>query len=323
MNEETNQMDQHDDWQQIKGIGPSIAQALLYLGFNCYGDLADYTPERLADLLKSELPSISAQRIERDDWLGQAQALAQSNEANLPASTGMESDQDRSAPPQTGGGHDQQWREVADFFVSFGYARDPDGTEHLQTKVHHSQEDIFERWEGVATGQLLRWMLQQADLGEAVEQPVEAPAVADEIPAGPEAGPAANAGEPVAAEAAFLELADLWISEVRTPVTMPGFPSPTLLQAEGRLSLSGPAAPTLIEHKLPFTIEFYLLDPQTDQSRLVTTYSGRLRPGVLSYDIQQHFPVPPAGRYQLYLVARLLPPGAAVTHVQGPVIRVD
>ncbi len=60
--------------RRIRGIGPAYERALLGLGITSIEQIAALTPqdiERIAPLIKAR-----ADRILRDDWVGQAQALA-------------------------------------------------------------------------------------------------------------------------------------------------------------------------------------------------------------------------------------------------------
>lgn len=63
-----------DDLTRIKGIGPGLAQQLDTLGIRSFAQLAALTPEELAEI-DEKLTSIKG-RCFRDDWLGQAKALA-------------------------------------------------------------------------------------------------------------------------------------------------------------------------------------------------------------------------------------------------------
>lgn len=205
----------------------------------------------------------------------------------------------------------KNWREVAAFFISFGYVRDKGGEERLHTKVQ-LRGGKAEQWEGVAPDQLIRWMASQAGLPlpPEPESPVETASLAE-------------ATLPLLPAEATLELAGLWVSEVTTPA-LAGKPQGIgLLRAEGRLNLSGATAHDLTTDRLPFNIELYLVNTQTHQSRLVATQSGQLGIGELSYEFRQDFPIPAAGRYQLYAVARLLTPDDAIVHLQGPIIKVE
>jgi hypothetical protein len=120
-----------------------------------------------------------------------------------------------------------------------------------------------------------------------------------------------------------IALSDLWVSEVKMPAPVGEEQVEEMLRAESRLNLTGPSANSLADDQLPFRVEIYLVNTETHHSQLIASQEGQLSPGVLSYGIGQDFPLPAIGRYQLYLVASLLPPGDAAVHVQGPVIRIE
>ena len=61
-----------DDLVTLHGIGPAFAQRLLEAGIRTYADLAQLTPEQVADLVQ-----VPVWRIRRDDWIGQAAARMQ------------------------------------------------------------------------------------------------------------------------------------------------------------------------------------------------------------------------------------------------------
>jgi NADH-quinone oxidoreductase subunit E len=63
-----------DDLTQIKGIGKIIAAELNNRGVFTYGDLAALTPEKIAEL---EAALHAPGRVGREDWVGQAQKLAE------------------------------------------------------------------------------------------------------------------------------------------------------------------------------------------------------------------------------------------------------
>jgi len=60
-----------DDLTVIRGIGADFAGRLLAAGIRTFAELAGLTPEAAA-----ERCGVPASRIRRDDWLGQAAALA-------------------------------------------------------------------------------------------------------------------------------------------------------------------------------------------------------------------------------------------------------
>jgi hypothetical protein len=140
-----------DDFQKIKGIGEITEKTLHKLGINTYQDLARYSSTQLVDLLKGKISDLSLHRILKDDWSAQAKKLinGKSHDTGDPL---------HSTPQQ------ETWRELADFFISFGYAVDANGIERLQTKAHHSQADKLRKWDGIALDQLVAWLLKQAHL---------------------------------------------------------------------------------------------------------------------------------------------------------------
>ena len=313
-----------DDFQQIKGIGKLIAQALNELGINDYAELTHFTPEKLSELLKPKVAFISAQRIERDNWLDQVRALVEERQAQ----TNEQPGESKPATPEAGEIRDESiqktiperrpgsWREVADFFVSFGYTINSEGNEQLQTKVHHSQADQLHQWDGIAVDELIHWMLNRANLPEPRETEEEGRVEA--LP------PAEESKVGLEDESAYLVLSNLWVSHMKMPVMAQNNQSQTgLIRVEGNLRVAGQDAYKLSYDRIPFVIEMYLVNLQTKQSEIVANYSDQLVPEELSYAIHQDFPIPNAGRYQLFVLARLLPPGAIATHLQGPVIRIE
>lgn len=66
--------DGEDDLTQINDIGPRFAEALAALGITTFSQLAQQTPEALAERLADHV-SVRAQRIRDKDWIGQAAQL--------------------------------------------------------------------------------------------------------------------------------------------------------------------------------------------------------------------------------------------------------
>lgn len=284
-----------DDFRKIKGIGEVTEKALNNLGILTYQDLAQRTPAGLADLLKGKISELTLHRIRKEDWPSQAKALM----------VGMVS---KPGEPQSPAQPRETWRELADFFISFGYSIDDHGEAHIQTKVHHSQADKMRQWDGIATDQLVSWMLKQADL----------PAPKQSLP-DPENQLIPTEGEQVIR----MTLADVWVNEVPNPENPIAGPLEGFLRVETELTLLDDLPlDKPIEHA-PYSVEFYLIDTQTNQSRLVDAYSDYLSPSARTYPITQDIAIPEAGRYQLILFARLLPPLIGITQAQGPLIRVE
>jgi predicted flap endonuclease-1-like 5' DNA nuclease len=64
-----------DDLTQINGIGPRFAQALQAIGITRFAQLAEQTPDALAERLAGHV-TVNPQRIRASDWIGQAAEFA-------------------------------------------------------------------------------------------------------------------------------------------------------------------------------------------------------------------------------------------------------
>jgi predicted flap endonuclease-1-like 5' DNA nuclease len=67
-----------DDLTRIRDIGPRFAQALRDAGITSFAQLAQMTPESLAERL-APFVSVRPQRIRQNDWIGQARQLVNSS----------------------------------------------------------------------------------------------------------------------------------------------------------------------------------------------------------------------------------------------------
>jgi predicted flap endonuclease-1-like 5' DNA nuclease len=66
-----------DNLLDIKGIGPTFVNRLNDLGITSFAQLADENPQDLAEKMGGR---ITAERIAREDWIGQAKARVTSDE---------------------------------------------------------------------------------------------------------------------------------------------------------------------------------------------------------------------------------------------------
>lgn len=64
---------EQDDLQQIRGIGPKIAEILRELGIHSFEQIAEWTPEKV-NWINEHLKFKG--RVEREEWIPQAKALA-------------------------------------------------------------------------------------------------------------------------------------------------------------------------------------------------------------------------------------------------------
>ncbi|MCG8351187.1 MAG: hypothetical protein MI924_25735 [Chloroflexales bacterium] len=68
-----------DNFKRISGIGPGVEKRLYNAGIFTYAQLAALSSKDIAALV-SDLAGLSIERIEKNDWIGQAQALAKDTE---------------------------------------------------------------------------------------------------------------------------------------------------------------------------------------------------------------------------------------------------
>ncbi len=298
----------NDDYRKIKGIGATTARVLHELGLHTYQDLANMTPARLEELLKGKVSTLTLRRIAKDDWPGQARAMIDWEAGRSPSEGPFGATAGKTAAQP----HRETWRELADFFISFGYAVDAQGNEYLQTKAHQSQADKQVSWEGIPIDALIEWMSAQAGL-----------------PLDQQAGPPAAAAQDSGPQAGVETFTRLTMSDVVvTEVTAPSDPAEgqqgdKRLRIETQLTLLDDVVLNQSSGRAPYSIEVYLVDVQTNQSKLANAFSSYLTPGHHRYPISQDINIPDTGRYQLIVVARLLPPLIGIAQSQGPLIRVE
>jgi hypothetical protein len=300
-----------DDLQQIKGIGQVIAQAMNSVGIHRYADLTKFTPDSLADVLRVEIVSVSPKRIEREDWIGQARALAQpANTEREPTEEGAEvaEEPEEEAPVPS------PWRQHAGFSVFFDYQRDEHSERIWQTRVYHDETGEEEPFPGLETAPWVKWVFDQAEL------PIEPAPTLAEIP--PEPAPAdTDIAAPVAAETPYavqLEILSVEVSEVKPSSETPE----KQLMAEVRIKVAGPEAETVAALRLCLRIEVHAVDLETGTSELVASGESQLQSQVFEYTSEQMFPIPEVGRHELHTIVLLLPPGEMMTYHRGPTIKV-
>lgn len=163
-------MSDPDEIQQIRSTGQAIAQCLSCLGSRL-AELVDLSFECKTETFNSTddlgqrppgQPSM-VQPYATEDKQERVTCVNASRPEMMAERLPNQSQQQRNEPDsnQTSRSH---WRELADFFVSFGFCTDQDGEERLYTRVYHSQLDQSAQWPGIALDQLFNWLLQQAGL---------------------------------------------------------------------------------------------------------------------------------------------------------------
>jgi hypothetical protein len=308
-----NLADSQDDFRQIKGIGETIDRALHDLGIHRFSDLARYTPDTLANALHDKVSFISPQRIEKDGWIPQAKTLSGSADTQplpQPDAPGLQN------WGSTGNSHKPQkkknpsgWRELADFFVSFGESSDT-GEPRLKTRAHYSQADQLMEWDGIATTELLQWMVTQGSLPLGQTQAAASP------PPPQESQPVDEIGDNPP-----LAISNLWVSQVDLAAHAHESAPERRIRVDASIGYAQDES-LLALPNAAVSIDIFLVNLETNQSIFIENPAFSLTPEPEAHDFQYDFPVPPPGRYQLYLLARYSPHKKKIALQQGPVVRV-
>jgi hypothetical protein len=165
--------DQGDDLRLIGGIGKSVESRLRRAGVRTFGDLAARSPEELAAILDG-VPRMSAKRIAQQDWIGQARKRA-------------------GAATQSGGDTDDDGNRQ--HYQNFTLELLTDHGDVRRTRVWHVQSGDQRQWTGLATDELIDYVITRAGIAPDAGRPADAaeptgetrttPAAEHRPPAGP------------------------------------------------------------------------------------------------------------------------------------------
>lgn len=150
-----------DNLEALDYIGPKWAERLQEIGIARYEDLAQYTPQSLAKALnkKAGKEIISADKIDREDWIGQARRkVGEAQQPAVPADPGTTEIVEDNI-------NGQGYRKAHEFTVFFD-RRDPAADEGAlwQTRVYHNESGEEEPFDTLDPAAWLPWMFGQAHL---------------------------------------------------------------------------------------------------------------------------------------------------------------
>lgn len=152
----SNQQPRGDDFTRIHGIGPGIADRLTKAGIYTFAQLGTLSPEEVVHLL-GNLIGLTAERVEKQDWIGQARELQPQNE-----STAGQIQPDV-APMER--------QHYATFTIELLLGGE---NEVRRTRVVSIQSEAEQAWAGWRGDRLLNFIIEHAELGL---PPVEPPQV--------------------------------------------------------------------------------------------------------------------------------------------------
>ncbi|WP_420628406.1 hypothetical protein [Candidatus Leptofilum sp.] len=141
-----------DDFRQIKGIGPATEARLHAAEIYTYAQLTAVSPRTLAELL----PGFTAERIQQEDWLGQADALL-------------------SAAHSVADGDGQRY---ATFTVELLLDKD---NSVRRTRVVHVQEESKKSWSGWRPRAVKQFIAEQAGVTQKPKAKAEPQTTVDEL----------------------------------------------------------------------------------------------------------------------------------------------
>lgn len=150
-----------DDFKLIRGIGQNVESRLHNAGIHSFAQFAALSPDEVAELL-ADLVGMSSERIAKQDWIGQAQALALKREQVL-------------AETQNDDATLIGRQHYATFTVELLLDED---NNVRRTRVVHIQTKEEDKWASWEEARLLDFLIRRAALrlpSTAAAPPTEAP----------------------------------------------------------------------------------------------------------------------------------------------------
>ena len=130
-----------DDLERIEGLDPWIADLLRLSGVAGIRALAGLSAEALTARVREQAAvELTADRIERENWLGQARRLRGQNH----------------------GGDDEGARQAGGFSLFFDVVHDERGEKMWQTRIYHEESGQEVVLPGIESGAWAAWILSHA-----------------------------------------------------------------------------------------------------------------------------------------------------------------
>jgi hypothetical protein len=146
-----------DDLGRIEGIEPWIADLLRKCGVGEFTALAGVSPETLAATLRERaFVELTTERMEREDWRGQALRLSGADRLAEPGA------REPGAGHAAEGAGEAGWEQAGGFSLFFDAVRDEEGNEVWQTRVYHEESGQEVILPGTEAGPWASWILSRA-----------------------------------------------------------------------------------------------------------------------------------------------------------------
>jgi hypothetical protein len=229
-----------DDFQVIDGIGPGIERRLYDANILTYAQLASLSPDEIAPLVAG-IAGLSVERIVKQDWVGQARALAPERALGtqqLNAITQLLPDLQEEALSH---------RPYATFTVELLL---DDDNRVRRTRANHVQGSTEDSWAGWHASRLVDFFIRQGALNVAGDEQASKAAAPEELRATAEVDLVSPVQTSAAAELAAPQSPDAQLSNVLAG---------TLAVRELGLSTWGARLPSrMLRAGQPFSIELAL-----------------------------------------------------------------
>jgi predicted flap endonuclease-1-like 5' DNA nuclease len=134
-----------DDFKLIRGIGPSLEKRLHSAGILTFAQLGKMSPEEIAPMF-TDLTGLSAERITRLDWIGQARALA---------------GEQKPAEAETDASESMSHQHYAVFTIELMLNEE---NETRRTRVFYIQNQEEKTWAGWDPSRLIDFIASHAEL---------------------------------------------------------------------------------------------------------------------------------------------------------------
>ncbi len=307
-----------DNLETITGIGPAFARALNQAGIYRFADLAQYTPQKLTSVLAQQgNVKIACERIEANDWIGQAEVLARTmnqEAVSQEAATREESmlfiEEDEEEPLALA--KQPTWKQHAGFSLFFDYVDHGFGVPEWQTRLYHEESGRELLLTGTDKDDWAGWIEKQTKLPGILGSPAA------------EEDDEKDEGEmvttPTATHTYKAKLQILEVEPVQGSLTRPAEDRYVI---EVRFGLSGPDADSIVNQKIPYQVEIQTINLATSTlNQFVELGQLQLRPGTTEYAVRQEMPMPEAGRYELQTIVHVDSPAEMMAYHTGPTLNI-
>lgn len=288
----------YDDLTVINGVGPARQEWLISkFGIRTFHDLAAISPDEILAQLKVD--GLFTSRGEVEKWVAKAAAFAE-------------------AEPRCPPG---EWAPFASFVVEFQARPGKDGAEEYCTAVQHMESEIEQKWQGIETGELCRWMRERAEPRLAAESkpPEQLPASPAHLPKVPHLSLAVRQVQIIQPPQAAEPAAESAEGQMFQSFITAGVP----FALRVKLSVSGLNGINLQEHSLTGSVKVYVREHPFGEQQILgeaVPFSpgvgkGSYQAGIADISL-------PAAIYTFKILARLEADPPVLVTLEAPLLQV-